>query len=105
MLVKQTDVIPALVSFLHILAIFFTLDLFLGATTKGQKKSIGFPDAELFMLNLLRKKIINKIKYSRSLSDPNFLGATISCDIISFRFLLISGHLRTTQENQNRSIK
>ena len=35
MLVKQTDVIPALVSFLHILTIFFTLDLFLGATTKG----------------------------------------------------------------------
>ena len=58
-----------------------------------------------FMLNLLRKKFINKIKYSRSSLDPDFLGLTITSHVIYFRFLLFSIRLRATQENQNRSIR
>ena len=56
------------------------------------------------MLNLLRKKIINKIKYSRSSPDPDFFGVTISSHVIYFRFLSFSRQLPTTQENQNWSI-
>ena len=58
-----------------------------------------------YMLNLLRKKFINKIKYSRSLPDPDFLGVTISSHVIYFRFLPFFRHLRTTQVNQNWSIR
>ena len=57
------------------------------------------------MLNLLRKKFIIKIKYSRSSLDPDFLGLTITSHVIYFRFLLFSIRLRATQENQNRSIR
>ena len=57
------------------------------------------------MLNLLRKKFINKIKYSRSSLDPDFLGLTITSHVIYFRFLLFSIRFRATQENQNRSIQ
>ena len=40
------------------------------------------------MLNLLRKqKLINKIKYSRSLQDADIFGVTISSHVIYFRFL------------------
>ena len=38
------------------------------------------------MLNLLRKKFISKIKYSRSSPDPDFLGVTISKHVIYFQF-------------------
>ena len=58
-----------------------------------------------YMLNLLRKKFINKIKYSRSLSDPDFLGVTISSHVIYFQFLPFFRHLRTTLVNQNWSIR
>ena len=84
---------------------FLTLHLFLGATTKGWKESIGFPDSELNAGNLFRKKFISKIKYSKSSPDPDLLGVTINCHIISFRFLPISWHLWTNQENQNRSVR
>ena len=53
------------------------------------------------MLIFLRKKVINKIKCSRSPPDPDFLGVTISGHVIYFRFLPFSKHLRTTEENQN----
>ena len=44
----QTHVIPFLVLFLHFLTIFLlTSHLFLGATTKGWKESIGFPGSKL----------------------------------------------------------
>ena len=46
------------------------------------------------MLNLLRKKVINKIKCSRSLPDPDFLGVTINSHVIYFWFLPFSRHLR-----------
>ena len=58
-----------------------------------------------FMLNLFRKKLINKIKYSESSSDPDFHGVTISNHVIYYRFLPVSRHLCTTQENQNLSIR
>ena len=50
-----------------------TLDLLLGATPKGWKKSIEFPDAELYAKSFFggeKKKSLKKINYSRSLSDP-----------------------------------
>ena len=72
--------------------LFLAFDLFLRAATKGWKESIGFPDAEVYAETFC----IKKIKYSRTSSDPDFLDVTI---------LPISGHLRTTQENQNRSIR
>ena len=57
------------------------------------------------MLDLLRKKFINKIKYSRSSPDPDFLGVTMISHENYFQFLPISRHLWTTQENHNRSIR
>ena len=50
------------------------------------------------------EKFINKIKYFRSLPNPDFLGVTIRSRVIYFRFLPFSRHLQTTQENQNWSI-
>ena len=58
-----------------------------------------------FILNLSRKKVINKIKCCRSPPDPDFLGVIISSHATYFRFLPFSRHLRTTQENQNWSIR
>ena len=46
-----------------------------------------------------------KIKYSRNSLDLKILDMTISSHIISFLFLLISGHLWITQENQNGLIQ
>ena len=70
-------------SLLHFLIFFFlTLHLFFGATNKGWKESVGFPDPELYAESLEEKKFINKIKYSRRLPDPDFLGATISIHVI-----------------------
>ena len=60
---------------------------------------------ENFTLNLLRKKFINKIKYSRSPPDPDFVGVTISSHVIYFQFFPFSRHLWTTQENQDCSIR
>ena len=52
-----------------------------------------------FMLNLLRKKFINKIKYYRSSSDPDFIGITINSHVIYFQFLPFSRLFWRTQEN------
>ena len=89
----QTHIIPPLVSCFTLFDNFLTLHLFLGATTKGWKESIGFLDSKIYAESF-EKKIINKIKYSRSLPHPDFLGVTISSHIISFRFLPILGHLQ-----------
>ena len=53
------------------------MHLFLGATTKGWKESTRFPDSELYT-EYFEKKFINKIKYSTSLPDPDFLGVTFA---------------------------
>ena len=42
-----------------------------------------------FMLNFLRKKFINKIKYSRRLPDPDIFGVTISSHVIYFSIFAI----------------
>ena len=44
---------------------FLTLDLFLSATPKGWKESIGFSDSEL-SAKYFEKNSLKKIKYSRS---------------------------------------
>ena len=70
---SQFHVIPALVSFFtlfdHFFFFFLAFDLFLGATTKGWKESIGFSDAEVFAKTFC----IKKIKCSRTSPDPDFL--------------------------------
>ena len=57
------------------------------------------------MLNLLRKKIINKMKYSRSCPDPDFLDVTFSNHVISFSFLPISRHLQNSGKPKNWLIR
>ena len=89
--------------FLHSLIILLTLDLFLCATLKGWKKSIGFSDAERYAESF--KKRIKKINILEARQTLKILSVAISSDIIYFRFLPISGHLWTTQENQNWSIQ
>ena len=90
----QTHIIPSLVLFLHFLTIFFWLyTYFKVPQPKDGKNQLDF-QTQNFMLNLLRKKFINKIKYSRSSPDPDFLGVTISNHVTSFRFLPISRHLQ-----------
>ena len=50
--------------------------------------------AQNFMLNLLSRKFIDKIKYStRRVIDPDFLGVTISSHVIYSRFLSFPGTL------------
>ena len=52
----QTHIIPSLVSFFTLFDHFFlTLHLFLGATTKGWKESIGFPDSKLYAESFKKK--------------------------------------------------
>ena len=51
-----------------------------------------------FMLNFLRKKVINKIKCCRSPPDPDFLGVTISGHVTYFRFFSFSRHPRSIFE-------
>ena len=73
---------------------------------------IGFPDAELFpelfekkkkiMLNYLKNIHFNQI--SRSSLDPENSRCRQQ-PYNFFSFLQISGHLQTTQENKNRSIR
>ena len=48
--------------------------------------------AQNFMLNLLSRKFVDKIKYStRGVIDPDFLGVTISSHLIYCRFLTFPG--------------
>ena len=61
--------------------------------------------AQKFMLNLLKKKLINKIKYSRSSPDLDFFVVTTTGHIIYFRSLSILRHLWGTQKSQNRLIQ
>ena len=76
---------------------FFTLHLFLGATSKGWKESIGFPDSELYTESF-EKKFINKMKYSRSSPDPDFLDLTISSHQQQYDFFLVFADFWTLAE-------
>ena len=55
------------------------------------------------MMNLLKSKI-KKSNILQARQTMKTLGVVISSHLFSFRFLKISRHLRTTQENQNWSI-
>ena len=103
----HTHVIPILVLFLHFLTtfLFYWLSTYFEVPQPKDGKNQLNSQSKNFMLNLLRKKFINKIKYSRSSPDPDFLGVTISIHVIYFWFLPFSRHLQTTQENQNWSIR
>ena len=54
-----------------------------------------------FMLNLLRKNSLKKSSIPEARQTLKILDVTISSHIISFWFLLISGHLQATQKSQN----
>lgn len=75
-----------------------TLDLFLTTTPKGWKETIGFPDAEFYLLKKYSLKKSNMLEAHQTLK---ILGVTISSHKILLWFLSISGHFWTTQENQN----
>ena len=94
-------VTPLLKSFsVNILSPFLILGPFSSATPKGCKKNLDF-QMQNFMLNLLKKKSFKNIKYCKSSPDPEY--SQCGYHLISFRFFPISGHFRTTQENQNQS--
>ena len=74
---------------------FLTLDPFLGAAPKHEKKATGFSDAE-FMLNLLKKNSFRKIKYSRSSPDPE----NSQCDHQQpFNFFSVFADFRRLSDN------
>ena len=81
------------------------LDLFLSATPKRWKESIGFPDAELYAKYIEKKNSIKKIKYSRGSPDPENSRCGYQQPYNFFLFLLNSRHFQITQENQNQSIR
>ena len=81
-----------------------TFDLFLSVTCKEWKESIGFPHAEL-NAESFEKKSLRKSNVLETHQTLKILVVGSSSHIIYFRFLSISGHLRTTQDNQNLYIR
>ena len=67
---------------------FLTLGLFLSATRKGWKESIGFRDAELYVKSFEKIHSLKKIKYSRS-SPGDFICLFIYLLIYLFIYLYI----------------
>ena len=82
----------------HIIVIFSRRQP-LSTTPKGWKESIEFADAELYAESF-EKKI--KMKYSRSSLDP---GDSCCNHQQPYNFLSFFADFRTTQENQNQSIR
>ena len=100
----QTFVIPALIYTLS--APFLTLGLFLSATPKRwEKKSIRFPNDEFYAEYFEKKNSLKKLNILEGRQTLKILDVTISSHTTSFPFLLIFGYFRTTQENQNWSIR
>ena len=64
---------------------FLTLDLFLSATYKGWKKSIGFPDPEVHA-ECFEKKSLKKSNIQEACQILKIVGEVISSHIIPFRF-------------------
>ena len=79
-----------------------TLNLLLSTTPKRQMSQLDF-QMQNFMMSLLKSKI-KKSNILQARQIMKTLGVVISSHLFSFRFLKISRHLRTTQENQNWSI-
>ena len=65
-----------------------TLGLFLSATRKGWKESIGFRDAELYVKSFEKIHSLKKIKYSRS-SPGDFVCLFIYLFTYLFIYLFI----------------
>ena len=76
------------------MAIFLTLDLFLD--------QLDFQINKISWIFWKKKKIIEKIEYSRSLSDPENYWCGHQQP---YNFFPISEHLQITQENQNQLIQ
>ena len=79
-----------------------TLNLLLSTTPKTQMNQLDF-QMQNFMMSLLKSKI-KKSNILQARQTMKTLGVVFSSHLFSFRFLKISRHLRTTQENQNWSI-
>ena len=74
-------------SFFILSDIFLTLDLFLSATPKLWKESIGFQDAELQAESFeKKKKKIKKLNIQEACETLKIISEVISSDIISFQF-------------------
>ena len=93
----HTRVILALVSFFTLSDHFLTLDLFLSDTQRMEKIS-WIPRCRIFLEKSLKKS--NILEAHQTLTT---YGVAISSHIIYFRFLPISGHFRSSQDNQNWS--
>ena len=74
-------------SFFILSDIFLTLDLFLSATPKLWKESIGFQDVELQAESFEKKKKIKKLNIQEACETLKIISEVISSDIISFQFL------------------
>ena len=75
-------------SFFILSDIFLTLDVFLSATPKRWKESIGFQDAEL-QAESFEKYIyiyIKKLNIQEAYETLKIISEVISSDIISFQF-------------------
>ena len=79
-----------------------TLNLLLSTTPKTQMNQLDF-QMQNFMMSLLKSKI-KKSNILQARQTMKTLGVVFSSHLFSFRFLKISRHLPTTQENQNWSI-
>ena len=82
----QTRIFPALVLLLYFPTIFLTFDLFLSATPKQWKKSIGFSDPGLYGESF-EKKSLKRSNIQEACQMLKIIDVTISSHIISFRFL------------------
>ena len=101
----QTHVISALVLFFTLFNYCFDFALVFRCHNQRIEKMDLISRRRTLCWIFSKKKNQNKIKYSRSSPDPNFLGVTIRSHIISFRSFQFSRHLWATQENQNPSIQ
>ena len=90
--------------FLLYLFFFFAYKWVMDPGSKDWKNQLDF-QMQNFVLNILKKNSIKKIKYSRSSPDPENSRSGYQQPYNFFRFLLNSRHFQITQENPNQSIR
>ena len=68
------------------MSFFILSDLFLRATPKGWKKSIGFPDPGLYAESFEKKKSLKKSNIQEACQTLKIIDVAINSHIITFRF-------------------
>ena len=97
----QTHVFPALVSFFILSDNFFDFGPIFKCHTQRMEK-VNWISRSRTLCWIFWKKIIKKIEYSRSLSDPENYWCGHQQ---SYNFFPISRHFLITQENENQLIR